>query len=157
MKINSVLFVCLGNICRSPIGEGVLTHLTEQQGLGWKIDSAGTSAYHIGEKPDPGSIRICQSHGIDITGQRARQVKPQDFHDFDLILAMDESNFRNLRKMAPSDGKAGLYLLRDYDPQARQGDRSVPDPWGGGPDGFTVVYEMVERSLKNFLNVVERQ
>ncbi|MXN65065.1 low molecular weight phosphotyrosine protein phosphatase [Stappia sp. GBMRC 2046] len=132
----SVLFVCLGNICRSPLAEGIFRHEAQAAGLERDVaaDSAGTGAWHIGKAPDPRSIGIAHRHGIDITGLRARQVSAEDFSRFDLILAMDGSNLAALERLRPANGSAELRRFLAVD---------VPDPYYGGDDGFTDVYRMV--------------
>ncbi len=148
----SVLFVCLGNICRSPLGEGVLTHRLEREGLAdrVRVDSAGTGAWHQGEPPDPRSTDVAGRHGISLGG-RARRISPEDFRDFDYIFAMDRSNLRDLRYLeSESDGGAALALFREFDPQG-DGDLDVPDPYYGGPDGFDQMFEMVDRTCAAFV------
>ena len=151
----SVLFVCLGNICRSPLAEGVFLRLLEEKGLGdrVKVDSAGTGAYHVGESPDPRSVDVARRNGIELTGQ-ARQVSEADLDDFDYLVAMDRSNLQNLESLASAgDGDASLHLLREFDPEGGPGsDRDVPDPYYGGPGGFDRVYEMVDRSCRRLLD-----
>ena len=145
-----VLFVCLGNICRSPIAEGVGRRLGPElrPDLDLAFDSAGTSAYHVGEGPDRGSVKVCSQHNIDISKQRSRQLQSSDFQNFDYLVAMDESNRRNILSVAPAGSSATVVKLRDFDPNGK-GD--VPDPWGGGIDGFHKVYDMVDRSMREFL------
>ena len=148
----SVLMVCLGNICRSPMAEGVFRHLLEEEGLDGRIrvDSAGTGGWHVGESPDVRSMRISASHGITLSGT-ARQVQPEDFEGFDYIIAMDESNLDNLERFrAGVGGQAALYLLREFDPEGGPG-AEVPDPYYGGPMGFENVFRMVERSCRGLL------
>ena len=148
----SVLFVCLGNICRSPIGERVLAHRLEQEGLSdrVRVDSAGTGAWHQGEPPDPRSAEVAMRHGITLGG-RARSVSVQDFHEFDYILAMDRSNLQDLRHLeSESDGSAVLTLFREFDPR-QDGDLDVPDPYYGGPDGFDLMFEMIDRTCAAFV------
>ncbi|HEX3951732.1 MAG TPA: low molecular weight protein-tyrosine-phosphatase [Steroidobacteraceae bacterium] len=123
-----VLFVCLGNICRSPTAEGVLRYLAarEAPGLVLEIDSAGTADYHIGAPPDPRSRRAALARGIDIGDLRARQVTAADFLRFDLILAMDRDNLRGLEAIRPGNARAGLKPFLEYAPQTKL--RDVPDP-----------------------------
>lgn len=150
----SVLFVCLGNICRSPLAEGVFRHLVEERGLGHRftIDSAGTGAWHAGERPDPRSIQVAESHGVDLPG-RARQVTPEDLRRFDWVIAMDRENLSALARMADAvDGAPRLHLLRDFDPDA-DGDE-VPDPYYGGARGFENVYEMVHAACTGLLTTL---
>jgi protein-tyrosine phosphatase len=148
----SVLMVCLGNICRSPMAEGVFRHILEGEGLDHRIsvDSAGTGSWHVGESPDIRSVRTAAGHGVTLTGE-ARQVRPEDFRRFDYIVAMDGSNLENLERFRDgSGGKAVLHLLREFDPDGGPG-AEVPDPYYGGPGGFEEVYAMVERSSRGLL------
>lgn len=148
----SVLMVCLGNICRSPMAEGVFRHILEEEGLEGRIgvDSAGTGGWHVGESPDPRSIRMAASHGVTLTGV-ARQVQPEDFERFDYIVAMDLSNLENLERYRDGvGGDAALYLFREFDPEGGPGEE-VPDPYYGGPMGFENVFAMVERSSRGLL------
>ncbi len=134
-----VLFVCLGNICRSPMAEGAFRRALEDKGLGdrVRIDSAGTGNWHIGEPPDPRAIAAAAAQGVDISGQRARQVTREDFHTFDLILGMDHTNVQNLTRMAAFDNAAVIDLYLGH----AVGDlRDVPDPYFGDDDGFASVY-----------------
>lgn len=149
----SVLFVCLGNICRSPLAEGVTRHLAAELGLGDRIrvESAGTGSWHEGEAPDPRSREVARRNGVSLEGQRARRVAPEDLHEFDLVVAMDRSNLDALEALLERHGgSARLALLRDFDPDP--GDGEVPDPYYGGPDGFDRVYEMVRRSCRRLLD-----
>ena len=149
----SVLMVCLGNICRSPMAEGVFRHLLTEEGLNQRIrvDSAGTGSWHVGESPDLRSARTAAGHGITLEGS-ARQVQPEDFRQFDYIVAMDQSNLQELERFRDGvGGQAALYLLREFDPQGGPG-AEVPDPYYGGPGGFEDVYEMVERSCRALLD-----
>ena len=130
-----VLFVCLGNICRSPTVEGVARHLAAREAahMGLQFDSAGTADYHIGKPPDLRSQRAAKARGYDISGLRARQLVPDDFERFDLLLAMDREHERALRRLVPDPDR--VRLLRSFDPDA-DGDLEVPDPYYGGPEGF---------------------
>jgi protein-tyrosine phosphatase len=125
----SVLFVCLGNICRSPLAEAAFRREAERLGLDVEIDSAGTGDWHVGRPPDPRAIAIAARHGVDITALRARQVHPADFRRFDHIVALDRENLRALRAMAPADGTAALSLLLDH-VAGREG-QAVADPYHG--------------------------
>lgn len=151
-----VLFVCLGNICRSPLAEGIFKHLVKEAGLGDKIsiDSAGTSGWHIGEKPDPRSIDVAQENGI-ILDSYGRKAISKDFDEFDYIVAMDRNNYMDLKRLPGSskNGAAKLYLMRDFDDIGEGED--VPDPYFGGEDGFTYVYELLERSCMNLLEEIK--
>jgi protein-tyrosine phosphatase len=153
-----VLFVCLGNICRSPLAEGVFRSLVHERGLEERfvIDSAGTGAWHVNEPPDPRSVEIARSHGVSLDGQRARQVCPDDFATYDYVVAMDRANLRALERLRGEAGEVGsehratLVLLRDHD--SDPGDGEVPDPYYGGPRGFDDVFDMVRRSAEALLD-----
>jgi protein-tyrosine phosphatase len=138
----SVLFVCLGNICRSPLAEGVFRQALEARGIGdgFVLDSAGTGAWHVGSAPDPRSIAIATQHWIDISRQKARKIVPSDFDRFDLILGMDLSNCEELVAIAPRAARDRIHLFMDY---AGMGKVEVPDPYYGGADGFLTVYRMI--------------
>ena len=149
----SVLFVCLGNICRSPLAEGVFRHVLDEEGLSdrFRVDSAGTGGWHVGESPDHRAMRSAATHGVTLSGH-ARQVQPEDFTRFDYILAMDQSNLSHLERYRDGvGGEAALYLLREFDPEGGPG-AEVPDPYYGGPEGFEHVYEMVDRSCRSLLD-----
>lgn len=147
----SILFICTGNICRSPLAEGVFRHLAEQAGRGddFMIDSAGTGAWHEGELPDPRSRAIALAHGIDISDQRARKIRSGDFNRFSLILAMDGSNLTALSHMGGYPGSAEIALFSTYT-TGRHTD--VPDPYYGGPDGFSNVYNMLLTGCQSLLS-----
>ncbi|WP_428644564.1 low molecular weight protein-tyrosine-phosphatase [Roseibium sp.] len=147
----SVLFVCLGNICRSPLAEGVFRALVQEtaQADRFFIDSAGTGAWHVGNPPDPRSVETAARHGVDISMQRARKVHPGDFTRFDTIVAMDGSNLSTLQARA-GGGVAELRLLLT-NPQ-----RDVPDPYYGGPDGFETVYRLVHTGCRELLETLSR-
>jgi protein-tyrosine phosphatase len=138
----SILFVCLGNICRSPLAEGVFRSVIETRGVADKVfvDSAGTGGWHHGSKPDPRSIAIAARHGIDIAGQQARKIQLEDFQRFDLILGMDRSNTQDLTALAPAWAKDRVHLFLEL---ANGRTSEVPDPYYGGPDGFADVYRMI--------------
>lgn len=148
-KMINVLFVCLGNICRSPLAEAIFNQKVKEKGLADKIrcDSAGTANYHIGADPDRRSIETAIKHGIPIA-HKGRQYQPGDAGIFDYILAMDENNFRDIVHIS---GKkpTGLFKMRAFDPKGK--DENVPDPYYGGQDGFDLVYEMLDRSSDELL------
>lgn len=147
--------VCLGNICRSPTAHGVLEKLIQNRGLSEfiKVDSAGTSTYHLGDHPDPRSIAAAQRRGYSIAEQVARQVSANDFHEFDYVLAMDGENLHHLQNAAPPGSKARVQLLLDYSAGAT---KSVPDPYfGGGGQGFEKVLDLVEGACRRLLEQLE--
>lgn len=141
--VRRVLFVCMGNICRSPTGEGVLRALVAKRGLEEHIDvdSAGTIGYHRGEPPDTRMRQAAARRGFELSGV-ARPVTDDDFHEFDLIVAMDRENLRDLEEIAPAGGRARLRLLCDFLPG--DGPRDVPDPYYGGEAGFETVLDLIE-------------
>lgn len=144
----------MGNICRSPLAEGIFAHLVEkQQGdHHFVIDSAGTGGWHAGNTPDPRSVAIAKLHGIDISGQKARQVRPADFEVFDIFLAMDEDNLEKLKASCPKQHAHKLHLFGQYASGRRE---SVPDPYYGGEDGFQTVYSMLFAGCKSALEKLE--
>ena len=142
-----VLVVCLGNICRSPIAEGLLQKRAEAAGLAWEIDSAGTGSWHVGESPDKRSIQICQEFGLDISHQRARQVNRHDFQYFDVLIAMDDSNYSNLHKLAPEGSDDKIVRMMDFVPDGQDGE--VPDPYYDGR--FLEVYQLLDRATESFI------
>jgi protein-tyrosine phosphatase len=146
-----VLFVCLGNICRSPTAEGVFRHLVTREGLTDRIqiDSAGTAAYHVGNPPDPRSQEAARRRGVDLSMLRARQAVRDDFHAFDYVLAMDRENLDDLRRICPPGHESRLKLFLDFAPQA--GRRDVPDPYYGGGQGFETVLDLVEAASHGLL------
>lgn len=148
----SVLFVCLGNICRSPLAEGVFRHLARERGLDdtLRIESAGTGSWHVGNPPDPRSVEVAARHGIRLES-RARVVVPEDAERFDLILAMDRANLADLAALFGAGG-GRLRLFRDFDPEGEDGDLDVPDPYYGGAEGFNRVYTMVHRTASALLD-----
>ncbi|APZ55118.1 low molecular weight protein-tyrosine-phosphatase [Salipiger abyssi] len=142
----TILFVCLGNICRSPSAEGVLRAMASERGKALEIDSAGTGDWHLGEPPYGPMQRAAQARGYDLSPLRARQVSVEDFARFDLILAMDESNMANLKAMRPADARAELRLFTDYAPQTRA--TEVPDPYYTRDfDGALDLIEIAARGL----------
>ena len=149
-----ILFVCLGNICRSPLAEGVFRDLVEREGLAdrFEIDSAGTGGWHVGEAPDPRMQETASSHGLDIGGQRGRQVSADDLDQYDYVLAMDRSNLAALLKLPGTNRTStNIRLFRDFDPEPDDG--NVPDPYyGTGMEGFDRVYRIVERTANALLD-----
>ncbi|PWK76130.1 low molecular weight protein-tyrosine-phosphatase [Aminobacter sp. AP02] len=143
--VKSILFVCLGNICRSPLAEGVFRAVLAERGLedAYTIDSAGTGGWHAGSAPDPRSIDIAALHGIDISAQQARKVVASDFDSFDLILGMDRSNVDDLNALAPQQGSGRVALFLGHATGRAQ---DVPDPYYGGEDGFVAVYRMIREA-----------
>ncbi|MEM1098060.1 MAG: low molecular weight protein-tyrosine-phosphatase [Planctomycetota bacterium] len=154
----SVLFVCMGNICRSPAAEGIFRKLVDDAGLSDElhIDSAGTIGHHAGNPPDRRMQAAAAQRGYDLTTQRARQVESEDFRAFDLIVAMDRANLDDLERAfdRPADGRAALALLGEFAPDAFQrkgGPPDVPDPYYGGGEGFEMVLDLLEASLPQVL------
>lgn len=153
-----VCFVCLGNICRSPTAEGVMAHLLAEEGLSdaVAIDSAGTSAYHVGESPDRRSTATAKRRGIRLEGA-SRQFVKSDFARFEYVVAMDLSNRQNLLSLAPDDAaRAKVSLLRDFDPDSPS-NSEVPDPYYGGPDGFDVVLDICLAGCRGLLDHLRRE
>ena len=154
----SVLFVCLGNICRSPTAEGIFADMCIKNGIesAVLVDSAGTGGWHVGELADPRSRAEAQRRGLMLQS-RSRKIRSQDFQDFDLILAMDQSNLRNILRLAETEAdKARVYLLRDFDSESPPGS-DVPDPYYGGTNGFPEVFDICERACQGLLAEVQRR
>lgn len=150
-KSVKVLFVCMGNICRSPMAEGVFKHYVAEAKLGERIasDSAGTHDYHVGEPPDPRAQRIAGKRGYDLSGLRGRQVSRRDFDEFEYVLAMDEMNLRLLQRLCPAQHAHKLRLFLEFGPDPEL--REVPDPYYGGTQGFEQVLDMVEQAAHGLL------
>jgi protein-tyrosine phosphatase len=148
-----VLMVCLGNICRSPLAEGILKHKIQERNLDIEVDSAGTGSWHVGENPDPRAIAVAKKNGVDISRLTGRQFSEEDFDRFDRILVMDESNYRNVLSLArnSSDRLKTGYLLDYVSPGASA---CVPDPYFGGPEGFESVYRMLDEACDRFLDQI---
>jgi protein-tyrosine phosphatase len=138
-----LLMVCLGNICRSPLAEGIMQHLVDEQGLDWQIDSAGTGGWHVGEGPDRRSVRTARHHSIDISKQKCRQFNSRDFKDFDHIYVMDKFNLSDVLAMAPDEKAADKVKLL-------LGNREVPDPYYD-EDMFEPVFELIEIGCKGII------
>ncbi|MEQ8508093.1 MAG: low molecular weight protein-tyrosine-phosphatase [Rhodospirillaceae bacterium] len=151
-----VLFVCTGNICRSPTAEGVFRHLVVAAGLTKEInvDSAGTEGFHIGEPPDARAVAAAKARGYDMSGQAARRVSEQDFHRFDVVVAMDKGHLRHLTAMAPGDTYERVKLFMSYAPGAKTDD--VPDPYYGEEAGFDTVLDLIESGSKGLLEAIQR-
>jgi len=152
-----VLFVCAGNICRSPLAEGVFIHKINERGLNnhFKVDSAGTGAWHVGQRPDVRSQKVGEKHGIYLPGH-SRQFILTDFKDFDLILAMDNANYQDLKQMADTGDLVKLKMMRDFDTPGSKG-KSVPDPYYGGNNGFDIMYSMLNTCCENLLKELADQ
>lgn len=150
--IKSVLFVCMGNICRSPSAEAVFRHKMQVKGLSLKIDSAGTLGAHAKEKPDHRAMKAGIARGYSFEGIKARKVIMQDFTDFDLILAMDHDNVEELKKIAPSDTLDKIHLMLDFATEHEE--EQVPDPYYGGAKGFDYVLDLVEAASDGLLEKI---
>lgn len=153
----SVIFICMGNICRSPTAEAVFRHCVEEAGLAdaIHIDSAGTHDYHIGEPPDTRTQRAARQRGYDMSALRGRQAEAADFARFDYVLAMDDANLSILQTLQPRDAAAHLGLFLEF--AAHHNEREVPDPYFGGADGFEHVLDLVEDASRGLLTHVRSQ
>lgn len=150
-----VLFVCLGNICRSPMAEGLFRHVAQERALEVVVESAGTSSWHIGDPPDSRGQATMRSRGIDISAQQARQVSPEDFTRFDLILAMDLANHSKLSNMAgPAHGQK-VKLFLEFAPGTDE--TEVPDPYYGGEDGFEHVLSLLQAASEGLADHIQRK
>lgn len=153
-----ILFVCMGNICRSPTAQGVFTKLVEAHRLegAIRVDSAGTHAYHIGEPPDRRAQNAARRRGVDLSTLTARQVYDSDFHEFDYILAMDQANLENLRQRCPDEHRHKLHLFLDFAPD--QTEDEVPDPYYGNRSGFDRVLDLTDAAARGLLlDICKRQ
>ena len=147
-----ILFVCLGNICRSPLAEGIMLHLNEKHNLNWHIDSAGTASYHIGEAPDPRTIKNASKNGVDLKSLRARQFVAEDFEFFDHILVMDRNNHRNVLALAGSrEHEQKVRLFLEYTLHESGGE--VPDPYYGTEKDFEHVFHLVMRACEKLMEI----
>lgn len=156
LKPTRILFVCLGNIIRSPLAARLFERVADEAGVADKydVDAAGTANYHVGQTPDERMLRTAARRGFDYT-HRGRQVKAKDFDDFDLIILMDLENMGDLRMLAKGQEQlAKLHLMREFDSDA-DGSVAVPDPWHDGPRGFENVYDIIERSVRGLLRSLE--
>ncbi len=151
MSKRSILFVCTGNICRSPTADGVMRALAEHGGHELVIDSAGTHAYHVGSKPDLRSMQAAKKRGYDLSGLRARKYRYEDFYEFDLILCMDRGHLEILQYERPDNASAEVALYLEY---AGLGAKDVPDPYYGKNDGFEEVLDLIEQASKNILGKI---
>jgi len=153
----SVVFVCMGNICRSPTAEAVFRNLVENAGLSEKImiDSAGTIDFHTGKAPDSRAQRAAKQRGYDMSGLRARQAEEHDFYLFDYVLAMDRENLANLQRITPLDSETKAQLFLEY--ARHHTEREVPDPYYGGSDGFERVLNMVEDAAEGLLQHIRQK
>jgi protein-tyrosine phosphatase len=157
MTLIRLSFVCSGNICRSPMAEGVFARLVQEAGLAgaFEIESAGVGPWHVGEAADPRARQTARDHGIALTSV-AQQIQPGDFARLDFVIALDNTVAAALRRLAPTPAdRAKVRLLREFDPQAvGDHDLDVPDPYYAGPNGFEVAYQMIERSARRLLETV---
>lgn len=155
-KIQKIEMVCLGNICRSPMAEGILRKKIQEKGLSIEVDSAGTGGWHVGQAPDSRMIETAKQNGVEIDDLRARQFTKSDFDAFDCIYVMDESNYKNVAEMADNKedmNKVQLILNEIYPGE----NRSVPDPYFGGDKGFQHVYDLLDRATDRIIAKVEAQ
>jgi protein-tyrosine phosphatase len=152
-----ILFVCMGNICRSPSAEGFFTRVLEQSPIAGQVtvDSAGTHGYHVGQSPDDRAADTAKQFGVDISRLRSRKVTLEDFEHFDLIVAMDRDNLADLRAMQPEHSSARLVLMMDYHPDRYPGE--VPDPYYGGMGGFRYMCQLLDAATRGLLEEVEGQ
>jgi protein-tyrosine phosphatase len=149
-----ILMVCLGNICRSPLAEGIMQHKADQAGLNWEVDSAGTNGYHIGEGPHRLSQKVALLHGIDLSTQKARRFTATDFHRYDKIYAMAEDVIGEMRQIAKKDfdpAKVDLLMNELYPGR----DMDVPDPWYGPEPGYHEVFEMIDKACEAIIGKYE--
>ena len=153
----NILFVCMGNICRSPSAEGFFVNALQQSRYKELVstDSAGTHSYHVGHAPDPRAVAAASNFDVDISELRARKVRVSDFENFDLIIAMDQSNYEDLRQIQPTDSRASLKMMMQFHPEAQPED--VPDPYYGGMDGFTYMCRLLDSATQGLLENVEER
>ena len=153
----SVLFVCTGNICRSPMAEGVLRHRLVDQGLDARVavDSAGLGNWHVGDPPDTRAIARARLRGYDVSAQRARQFAVSDYHDFDLILAMDDGHLAAMERRRPPGAHARVHLFLEFAP-VETGVREVPDPYYGGLDDYDYALDLIEPAVEGLIEALKR-
>ena len=152
-QLTKVMFVCMGNICRSPLAEGVFRHLAREAGLldRFEIASSGTGGWHVGQKPDRRMNQVAIKNGVSMEGQFAQQFEMSDLGYYDIILAMDKDNLRNIQSLDAGNRHAGkIHLFREFDPEP--GDMEVPDPYYGGARGFDNVFSIVDRTARVLLD-----
>lgn len=148
--MQTILTVCLGNICRSPMAEGAVRKAAAARGIALTVDSAGTGGWHSGDRPDQRAIQICQQHGVDISGQRARQIEAADFARFDLILALDGANLIHLQQLAPPEAAHKIRLFGDF-----AGIGGVADPYYGDMTGFADCWNQIDRAADALLDAMQ--
>ncbi len=148
LETSSILFVCLGNICRSPLAEGVFHREAQLQEREFALESAGTGSWHVGNQPDPRAQMVALAHGIEIANQRCRMVRASDFTQFDLIIGMDHSNVAKLERLTPSNGTAQIAMFMQI---ALGRNVEVPDPYLDGDDGFELAYQMIREASLGLL------
>ena len=148
--MKSILLVCLGNICRSPMAEGVVRAALDKAGLTEvRTDSAGTSGWHVGGPPDPRAVKAALMRDIDISGQRARQIEASDFNDFDIIAAMDRDNYARLRELQPDGSTGRVQMFLEFAGELPV--REIPDPYYGGEDGFNHALDLIEQAARGIV------
>lgn len=152
--MQKILFVCLGNICRSPVAEGIMLHLNDKYNLKWTIDSAGTANYHVGEAPDIRTVANARRNGVDLSPLRARQFRTEDFKKFDKIFVMDKSNHNNVLKLANTqeDKSKVELLLNVLHPET---DMEVPDPYYGGEEDFEHVFQLLWKACEKLVVIAK--
>lgn len=152
----SVLFVCTGNICRSPTAEGLFREYVRCAGIesSFRIDSAGTGGWHHGEAPDPRSVMTAMKSGLDISGLRARQLRANDYHDFDFMIAMDRTHLAHMERQCPAGAVTSMSLLLSHVENC--GHVDVPDPYYGGPSDFDLTYDLIESGVASLVPILNR-
>ncbi len=155
--MTKVLFVCMGNVCRSPSAQGVFQHMADEAGLAdlVRVDSAGTHAFHIGEAPDARAQAAARKRGFDLSGYVARQIRPEDFHEYDLILAMDWDNLAALQQQCPKTYQHKLMLLMRFANEFEEA--TVPDPYYGGPEGFNKALDYIADACQGVVELVRKR